>query len=607
MISKVRIKNYRSLETLELDLGMSNLLIGQNNTGKSNFLLAINTAIIGTYDLTERDIFVGDDNRLEKSKTAIIDILIRAVDKDKKELKEFTGFWTSVFTETWITTSGEGNFVGIRTEIRFDPIKDSYVARRHCIRQWKDSVDAAVLENKKTVYNEDMRASLQAFYMDANRDIVQDIRNRKSYFGRVTSSYDLTDKKVQEIEEQLSHVNALIINSIPSLALTEERISTIGKTIGSDSSKVAVEPLARKISDISKGMDITMKDGSAATFSISQHGYGTRSWVSFLTLAAFVEEQKRRLKADDEEAEQYIMFTMEEPEAHLHPQAQRQLFEQISRFPGQKIISTHSPSIIAQSTLADIIHFSKRNGKTLATQYKTGENRVDDDLKIYREVLNTRAEFLFASATILCEGITEELALPIFFREYFGCAPFALGVNIINIGGKDNYAPYLSLANDFDIPWFIFSDGEDNAIQSVRTAISKVFNKDYATLDNVVILGDGNDYEKDLIQAGYSELMINAICDHEEENSFFDTYIQRMQGKRRKGGGTRNYNHENGRIEALNDLCFEGKTKYALPVAHKIVTQTNNERRIPPKIKQLFLALAAKIGAQVINAGEGEK
>lgn len=598
MISKVRIKNYRSIETLDLELSMFNLVLGQNNTGKSNFLRAINTAVVGTSDLSESDIFVGDGERLEKSKAAIIDLLFQPINEDSTVCKEFTDFWTSVFTESWITTSDEGNFVGIRAEIKFDVIKDSYILNRRCIRQWKDSIDTAVLENKKAVYNEDMRTTLQAFYMDANRDIVQDMRSRKSYFGRVTSSYDMTFEKVQEIEEQLSHVNTMIIDSIPALTLTKERISAIGKTIGSESSTVEVEPLARKITDINKGMDIVMKDGIAATFPISQHGYGTRSWVSFLTLSAFVENQKEKMVTEDEEAEQYIMLTMEEPEAHLHPQAQRQLFEQMSNFSGQKVVSTHSPSVVAQSVLADTIHFSKRNGKTLVTQYKTGKNRVDDTLKIFREVINTRAELLFASAAILCEGITEELALPIFFRDYFGCAPFALGVSIINIGGKDNYAPFLSLLNDFDIPWFIFSDGEKEAIASVRSAVSDVFEKDYTTLDNVIVLENGDDYEKYLIRAGYSELMISAICEHEKNEKFFKSYMQRMQGQKRKGSIIRDYNHVNGRTEALTDLCHEGKTEYALPVAQMLISQANGEQRIPPKVEQLFTALAAKIGRQ---------
>lgn len=594
MISKIRIKNYRSIESLDLELSMFNLVLGQNNTGKSNFLRAINTAITGTTDLSENDIYVGDGERLEKSKMAIIDLLIQPTDADGIVMHEFTDFWTSVFTESWTTTSDEGDFVGIRVEIKFDIVKDSYILNRRCIRQWNDSIDKATLENKKINYNEDMRTSLQAFYMDANRDIVQDMRTRKSYFGRVTSNYDLTDEKVREIEEQLSHVNNIIIDSIPSLTQTKERISGIGKTIGSESSTVEVEALARKISDINKGMDIVMKDGAAATFPISQHGHGTRSWVSFLTLSAFVENQKEKIMTGDEEAEQYIMLTLEEPEAHLHPQAQRQLFEQISNFSGQIIVSTHSPSVVAQSDLANTIHFSKRSGKTLATQYKTAENKVSDTAKIFREVINTRAEFLFASAVILCEGITEELALPIFFHKYFGCAPYACGVNIINIGGKDNYKPYLSLAKDFDIPWFIFSDGESEAITSVSTAVKKIFDQDYQMFDQAIILDNDDDYEKHLIHSGYSDLMITAICEHAEDPSFFESYKQNMHGKPKKKKLIRDYLHPNGSIDALIDLCHENKTEYALPIAKKIINQTEKPR-IPPKIKQLFDVLAGHL------------
>jgi len=42
LIRKTRIQNFRSIESIDIELGMTNLLIGQNNTGKSNFLRAIN-------------------------------------------------------------------------------------------------------------------------------------------------------------------------------------------------------------------------------------------------------------------------------------------------------------------------------------------------------------------------------------------------------------------------------------------------------------------------------------------------------------------------------------------------------------------------------------
>lgn len=593
ILSKVRIKNYRSIESLSLELGLSNLLIGQNNTGKTNFLKALNLAVSGAADISEDDIFVAHGERLERAKTAMIDIVLQPADERGKICNEFSEFWTSVFTDSWITTGADGNFVGIRTEIKLDPVKDSYSLSRRCIRQWGDSIDDATIETKRTNFNEDMRTYLQSFYMDANRDIVQDLRNRKSYFGRVTSNYDLAQETINEIEEQLNMANAKIIKSIPSLQQTKERIAVIGQTIGSGSSKVEIEPLARKITDLNKGMDIIMQDGNAASFSIAQHGYGTRSWISFLTLSAFVENQSQRLREDDE-TEQFIMLTMEEPEAHLHPQAQRQLFEQISGFQGQKVVSTHSPSIIAQCMLMDTIYFSKRDGKTTAIRYKSDDTQSDAE-SIFREVINTRADLLFASAVILCEGITEELVLSVFFTEHFGCAPYSFGVSIINTGGQ-KYKPYLSLIKDFDIPWFIFSDGELATIQTVKTAVQDVLGLDASNLPSVVMLENGDDYEDYLIHEGYSNLIIEAICEHEEDTMFFDSYIERMNGQKRKGGVTRDYTNASGRNDALIDLCHERKTEYALPVAKKIIEKAGPGKKMPPKIEALFSILADNIG-----------
>jgi len=599
LLTKVRIANFRSIESMDIDLGMTNLLIGQNNAGKSNFLRAINVALGALTDISDADVFISNGERLPKTRGAIIDVMLRQTDANGKILKNFSEFWTSVFTESWITTSGEDAFVGIRTEIKLDITKDSYSISRKCIRQWNDSTETALPDNKKVSFTEDMRQYISSYYMDANRDIVQDLRNRKSYFGRVTSGYDLTEDKVKEIENQLSSVNAMIVESIPSLQQTKERIAAIGRTIGADSSNIEIEPLTRKLSDLNRGMDIVMQDGGAS-FPISQNGYGTRSWVSFLTLAAFVENQSERIKADDEDAEQYVMLTMEEPEAHLHPQAQRQLYNQIQSFHGQKIISTHSPSVVAQSVLADYIYFGKRNGKTSAIRYEAADKHAVREDKISREVINTRAELLFSSAIILCEGITEELALPVYFNKYFGSSPFSIGVNIIGIGGQ-NYKTYLSLIKDFEIPWFIFGDGEPEAIKSVNNAISDVFSKDYSTLSNVIILENGYDYEQYLISEGYSDSIIEAICEHKQKTDFFDNYIVKMSKQKGKGGVTRNYDGDDGRQKALIDLCHEYKAEYALCVATKIVANDDKDKLIPSMVAKLFEALAVTLGIKRRN------
>jgi len=618
LVKHIRIRNFRSIESLDLELGSTNLLIGQNNTGKSNFLCAVNVALGLMTDFSEADIYVTDGERLAKTKGATIDIYIYPTDDEGNRTAKFTDFWASVFTEKWIGTSLEGSFVGIRAEIKLDKDRENYAVSRKCITQWGDEFERTVTKSQKDSFTDDMRQFISAFYMDANRDIVQDLRNKKSFFGRVTSGSNLSEDKITKIESRLSAVNEMIIQNIPALQETKSRISAIGKTIGSESSSVEIEPLTRKLSDLNRGMDIVMKDGGA-NFSISQNGHGTRSWISFLTLSAFVENQSNKIKDEDEEAEQYAMLTMEEPEAHLHPQAQRQLFAQMQDFTGQKIISTHSPSIIAQSILADAVYFYKENGRTIAKRYKAldGTEPVDDNMDEYilREVINTRADILFSSAVILCEGITEELALPIFFHKHFGCAPFAHGVSIVNIGGAGKYLPYLTLLKNFNIPWAIFSDGESDAITAVSSAVTTVFNVDYTVCSNVVILDDGQEYETYLINEGYGEAMIEAICEYEEDEDYLSNYMARMQGQHRKPkiaeklglertDIVRNYDGEAGRNIALKEMCLGGKTIYALPVAKKIVLHTDVNKRIPTKIKSLFDELKNMLGLSIVAQTE---
>ena len=55
-IFKVRIENFRSIKNLELTLSMTNVVIGANNCGKSNFLKAMNVALGQNRTISSDDI-----------------------------------------------------------------------------------------------------------------------------------------------------------------------------------------------------------------------------------------------------------------------------------------------------------------------------------------------------------------------------------------------------------------------------------------------------------------------------------------------------------------------------------------------------------------------
>ena len=139
---------------------------------------------------------------------------------------------------------------------------------------------------------------------------------------------------------------------------------------------------------------------------------GTRSWASMLTVKAFTELLAKNHK---EEAEPFFpILASEEPEAHLHPNAQRTLYKQLIDAPGQVIISTHSPYIAGLAELHEIK--SLRKPENSVEVYQLRERYDGDDLrKLKREVVHSRGELLFSKAIVLSEGETEEQALPELF------------------------------------------------------------------------------------------------------------------------------------------------------------------------------------------------
>lgn len=592
MIDEVRIRNFRSLEQLDVKLGMVNVLIGQNNCGKSNFLTAVDIALNGFRNISADDIYIAKGEHLSEKKTAIIDIKFVPVNENGETLISFNDYWTGVFTEQWITNDSiSGDYVGIRSVIKFDKKRNGYIIIRKPIKKWDTTIDLSIVGREQR-FNRDMYDFINSFYMDASRDVSSDIKDKKSYFGKTISHVEMSEEKIKDLETQLDFINTEIISSIPSLEQTNKKISGIVSTLNRrEGSKIEISPLSRKISDLHKGMDIFFKDGNSAELSVSLNGMGTRSWLSFLTLGAYINffhQESIKQESDD-----YVMLTLEEPEAHLHPQAQKQLYRKLMDFRGQKIFSTHSTSILTQTDLSNIIHFIKKEGKTIASRFNSEKYNDNDKAKIRREVLRTRGELIFSRAIILVEGITEEQAFPIYFKEYFDSDMENSGINIIGVNGQ-NYKSYLNFIKDFNIDWYIFSDGEPKTINNLDNTLQSITNKTSKDLDNVIVLEHGDDYEQFLLEDDY-------LCDIKKA---FDSIGGKKNGMKQQLAGLKkddSYQKKRKKnkefVDRVGEDCFDvyycmtqgqAKAKYAMPIAEEIVKNKDVKKRIPSKIADLF-------------------
>jgi len=260
---------------------------------------------------------------------------------------------------------------------------------------------------------------------------------------------------VDILEKMISDINdEAVAKSIP-LARLKDHLNSLNDSFGGGGS-ADVTPFPKKLRDLSKNFSVHFGNSAASSFSMEYHGMGTRSWASMLAVRAFTGLMEELHKA---EAEPYHpIIAAEEPEAHLHPNAQRSLFSQLISATGQAIVSTHSPYLAAMCALPNLRSLSARGGHTQCFSLING--LADEELKsLHRQVIRDKGEVLFAKALILFEGQTEDQVVPAMFERWFGVTAFSKGINLAAVNGR-NYTPYLKLALSLGIPTVIVSDND---------------------------------------------------------------------------------------------------------------------------------------------------
>lgn len=437
-VEKVQIEKYRSIENITITFPPNKplVLFGPNNAGKSNILSAINR-ILG--DRFPTYIEMLDSDYYMRDKTTYPTSTIKA---------QFSGaYYTDRYRNQYNTIYLTYGYGGNLTE---NLIHDGF--------------------GTKLFVSSDDRESCQSYLIDAERNI-------QSAFN-YGSKYSLLSKFSHQIHKALSS------NHKDELTTAFEKIKSSFEATAEYSNffekfsyamrgavkgfvhSLEVDFSAYDPNNYAKSLRIFAKEGNNIR-SFEEFGTGEQQVLLMAFAKAYMEVF----------ANESFVLIIEEPEAHLHPLAQKWLKEYIVEMCAsgiQVVISTHSTDFIDAEYLDGLVRVYKQNEITKAVQLSkldlynfciesgvpqsiTSPEKIIDfyNTKLFSDQLKG----MFAETILLVEGATEYFALPVYLKRV-GFSLAEHGVEIIDCRGKNSIPLFWRLFTAYGFNCYFIFDGD---------------------------------------------------------------------------------------------------------------------------------------------------
>lgn len=441
-ISRVIIQNFRSFEHLDVELSHNTTcIIGENNTGKTNFLHAVRLCIDATLSSTFRALIARDiHSQVDISQPSQVLIGLEFTDFAGKVNEEsLVGAWQHVPEHARLIYRFRPK-LKVREGLKTGEIKPGTLTLDDY--HWEingggsPDDDIAEIEWDEDIGSSIRFADLQAFqviYLPALRDVESDLRQqRNSPLARLIEAMKIDSADQEKLLKVLKTANDQIASDASISAIAKAIDKSFSEVTGpAFDMDVALGVAEPSFQAIVRALRLLLSNDAMKNFDPSCNGLGLNNvlYVSILF------EWFRRRVAQEKTAGQIILF--EEPEAHLHPQLQLTLYDALSSLPFQSILTTHSTHITAQAPLLSYVTLTQVGDPSVASCVLAEAAGLDynetRDLERYLDA--TKSNLLYARRVMLVEGPAELFLIPALLKKVKGIDLNREGIAVIPIYG----------------------------------------------------------------------------------------------------------------------------------------------------------------------------
>lgn len=520
-ISKIEIESFKTIESISFDLEKITVLIGENNSGKSNILKAIDLFFSDSVrGLSEEYFYFKDQAKPiniilsfsdisdeEKDQKYVRDFIIDDTMKIRKEISydnvndkySMTLFgWQAVPKELHFDLS---KFEDYKSEIKniVDEfgLPDYFKSDKGNVTQgsYKDGVGRYISEGNVEFGDADwiinpgglkevFTSLLPKYYLvPAVKDAQDESKNtQQTIFGKLvnnlTNRIVLKNPQFDEVKKQIDGLKKYLnknddgtdTDRLTEIKDLESHLSDIISE-SMPGSKVEIEIVTPELIDLFKDTNIIIDDSLPT--SINSKGHGLQRALIFAYIRAYAKTISM-VENDEETSFKSFIVGIEEPELFLHPNGQRKMQKVLSNLSetDQVIYCSHSTFFINMFEYQNIIIVKRdQNGPTTTIQYRGDIFDTDDPeskrrlKKVFRYLSLfdlSRSEIFFSKKAILVEGETEKFIIPFWSEKFSELNPKydiqSNNICVVDCGGKTNIHIFMRVLNRFKIPYVVIHD-----------------------------------------------------------------------------------------------------------------------------------------------------